>query len=153
MGPDAGIRSKAARRRKAPAGGLACMAALRCGAPVPLPCADAPVCFELTAAPAGDFTLTLAGGLALQYTENDQSAVLRFTDPTLACGRDGERRARLAAPCRSVRVLADASSAEIFLNDGETVFTTRYFPAQTARTVRLDGAAGLLYPLKGEEYP
>ena len=77
--------------------------------------------------------------------------MLRFTDPALACGRDGERRARLNAPCRSVRVLADVSSAEIFLNEGETVFTTRYFPAQTARTVRLDGAEGCLYPLHKEE--
>ena len=127
------------------------LAALRCGAPVALPCTDAPACFELTAAPAGDFTLTLSDGLQLRYTERDRTAVLRFTDPALACGRDGERRARLNAPCRSVRVLADVSSAEIFLNEGETVFTTRYFPAQAARTVRLDGAEGCLYPLHKEE--
>lgn len=28
----------------------------------------------------------------------------------------------------SVRILADMSSAEVFLNNGEYVFTTRYYP-------------------------
>ncbi|MCI6084455.1 glycoside hydrolase family 32 protein [bacterium] len=110
-----------------------------------------PASFDLTAAPQGDFTLTLAGGLQLRYEEAARTCTLRFTDPAIAYGRSGERSARLTAPCRSLRVLGDASSVEIFLNDGATVFTTRYFPAPGPRPIRLDGAAGLLYQLNGEE--
>ena len=28
----------------------------------------------------------------------------------------------------NVRILADVSSVEVFVNDGETVFSTRYYP-------------------------
>ena len=116
--------------------------------PSPSPVRLSPV---WTTAPQGDFTLTLAGGLQLRYEEAARTCTLRFTDPAIAYGRSGERRARLTAPCRSLRVLGDASSVEIFLNDGATVFTTRYFPAPGPRPIRLDGAAGLLYQLNGEE--
>lgn len=71
--------------------------------------------FDLTAAPAGDFCLTVAQGVQLVYTEQDCTCTLRFTDPALADGRT-LRRARLAAPCRSLRVVGDNSSLEIFLN-------------------------------------
>ena len=130
------------------------LAALRSPAALSLPGGETvsgPACFDLTAAPQGDFTLTLAGGLQLRYEEAARTCTLRFTDPAIAYGRSGERRARLTAPCRSLRVLGDASSVEIFLNDGATVFTTRYFPAPGPRPIRLDGAAGLLYQLNGEE--
>ena len=29
---------------------------------------------------------------------------------------------------RNIRILADVSSVEVFLNDGEVVFSTRYYP-------------------------
>ena len=35
----------------------------------------------------------------------------------------------LDAPCRSLRIVGDASSLEIFLNDGAAVLSTRYYPA------------------------
>ena len=51
----------------------------------------------------------------------------------------------LQTPCRSVRVLADASSLEIFVNGGEAVFTTRYYPEPGPVTLRLEGAAGTVW--------
>lgn len=96
--------------------------------------------FDLTAAPAGDFCLTVAQGVQLVYTEQDCTCTLRFTDPALADGRT-VRRARLAAPCRSLRVVGDNSSLEIFLNGGATVFSTRYYPAPGDVSVKLTGAA------------
>ena len=96
--------------------------------------------FDLTAAPAGDFCLTVAQGVQLVYTEQDCTCTLRFTDPALADGRT-VRRARLAAPCRSLRVVGDNSSLEIFLNGGATVFSTRYYPAPSDVSIKLTGAA------------
>ena len=83
----------------------------------------------------------LAGcGVELVYTEADRTCVLRFTDPAMADGRT-ERRVQLNAPCRSLRVVGDRSSLEIFLNEGAAVFSTRYYPAPGDVSVKLTGAA------------
>ena len=103
-------------------------------------------CFDLTAAPAGDFALTVAHGVELVYTEQDSTCVLRFTDPAQASGRT-QRRAKLSAPCRSVRVVGDRSSLEIFLNDGAAVFSTRYYPAAGDVAVKISGTDALVYSL------
>ena len=103
-------------------------------------------CFDLTAAPAGDFTLTVAQGVELVYTEKDCVCILRFTSPAMADGRT-ERRTRLAEPCRSLRVVGDRSSLEIFLNGGAAVFSTRYYPAAGDVALKMQGAAGTVYSL------
>ena len=95
-------------------------------------------CFDLTASPAGNFVLTIANGLTLTYTEADRTCTLRFTDAAIAAGRT-ERKAVLDAPCRSLRVVGDASSLEIFL--------TRYYPAAGKVAVQLCGAGSTLYSL------
>ena len=53
----------------------------------------------------------------------------------------------LDAPCRSLRVVGDASSLEIFLNDGAAVLSTRYYPAPDKVAVQFCGAGSTLYPL------
>ena len=53
--------------------------------------------------------------------------------PELGRGR-AVRRAQLES-LWEVRILADASVAEIYVNGGETVFTTRYYPDHTAASV------------------
>ena len=103
-------------------------------------------CFDLTAAPAGDFTLTVAQGVELVYTEADRTCVLRFTNPAMADGRT-ERRVQLNAPCRSLRVVGDRSSLEIFLNEGAAVFSTRYYPAPGEVSLKMRGAEGTVYSL------
>lgn len=103
-------------------------------------------CFGLTAAPAGDFALTVARGVELVYTEQDSTCVLQFTDPAQASGRT-QRRTKLSAPCRSVRVVGDRSSLEIFLNDGAAVFSTRYYPAAGDVAVKISGTDALVYSL------
>lgn len=106
-------------------------------------------CFDLLAAPKGDFTLTLGGGLVLSWHEDSRACTLRFTDAALGAGREAEpgRTAVLDAPCRALRVVGDASSVEVFLNDGAAVLSTRYYPAAGDLRVLLCGAAGCLYPL------
>ena len=90
--------------------------------------------------------LTIANGLTLTYTEADRTCTLRFTDAAIAAGRT-ERKAVLDAPCRSLRVVGDASSLEIFLNDGAAVLSTRYYPAAGKVAVQLCGAGSTLYSL------
>lgn len=104
-------------------------------------------CFDLTAEPEGDFSFEAANCIEFAYTQAGQTCVLRFTDAAASDGRT-ERRASLKAPCRSVRIVGDCSSLEIFINDGETVFSSRYYPAPGAVTLRLNGADGRLYELK-----
>ncbi len=103
-------------------------------------------CFDLTAAPMGNFTLTVADGVQLAYSEADRSCTLYFTNPDIAYGRTS-RHALLDAPCRRVRVVGDASSLEIFLNDGAAVLSTRYYPVPGKVTLRLAGCAGTLYEI------
>ena len=58
-----------------------------------------------------------------------------------------QRRAQLSAPCRSLRVIGDRSSLEVFLNGGSTVFSTRYYPAPGDIALQLQGADAEIYGL------
>lgn len=42
------------------------------------------VCFDLTAAPAGDFSLAFDGGLTLTYADADRTCCLAFTDDAMS---------------------------------------------------------------------
>ena len=103
------------------------------------------VCFDLTAAPAGDFSLAFDGGLTLAYADADRTCCLTFTDDAMSGGRTS-RYVKLDAPCRRLRVVGDASSLEIFLNDGAAVLSTRYYPAG-APTLRAANLDAVVYPL------
>ena len=65
------------------------------------------VCFDLTAAPAGDFSLAFDGGLTLAYADADRTCYLTFTDDAMSGGRTS-RYVKLDAPCRRLRVVGDA---------------------------------------------
>lgn len=65
------------------------------------------VCFDLTAAPAGDFSLAFGGGLTLAYADADRTCCLTFTDDAMSEGRTS-RYVKLDAPCRRLRVVGDA---------------------------------------------
>ncbi len=58
--------------------------------------------------------------------------ILQFLNDS-GCGRK-VRKARVSE-FRKLRILKDVSMLEIYINDGEYVFTTRYFPEDTKRTV------------------
>lgn len=80
------------------------------------------------------------------YTERDRLCTLRFTDPAIPGGRSC-RTARLAAPCRRLLAVGDASSLELFINGGAAVFSTRYYPAPGRVSLRLDGTGGTVCTL------
>ncbi len=62
----------------------------------------------------------------------------------------GEQRTRpLPKGLSHLRIFIDRSSVEIFVNDGDAVFSSRIFPAQGEDRLRLEGDASLhLWELK-----
>ena len=84
--------------------------------------------------------------MELRYTQEDRRCVLQFTDPALSGGRT-QRQVQRDAPCRYLEGWGDASSLEIFLNQGQAVLSTRYYPGAGPIPVRLEGAPASLYEL------
>lgn len=85
------------------------------------------------------FRAVLAEELILEYTEGRFQ--MRFTDQDKASVSAG-RSLRYAEikELRNVRILTDVSSVEVFINDGEYVFTTRYYPEKYTICVDAQGA-------------
>jgi beta-fructofuranosidase len=100
-----------------------------------------------------DFELTLKGNGTLRFDDAlelriaDGVAELVFTDDEVGQGRK-VRRTLCGDVCRA-RVLVDTSVLEIFLDDGRTVFGTRYYSeADDIRvTAEFASASGVWYPM------
>ena len=76
--------------------------------------------------------------------------ILQFLNDS-GCGRQ-VRKAKISE-LRNIRILKDVSMLEVYINDGEYVFTTRYFPKDTLRTMlKLKGCDGAkLWKMKAME--
>ena len=104
-------------------------------------------CFDLEVAPSdgdallGSFGATIAGELGLAYDEGAGVFSMSFSDTgrTAVGGGRAARRAPVAE-LRSVRVVADCSTVEVFVNGGETCFSTRYYPATPSVDLSAPGA-------------
>ncbi len=103
---------------------------------------DTELPFELVGDTDKAFSVVLAGVLSLVY--NNGEAMLRFLGDA-GCKRT-VRYAKLAE-CRNIRLIADKSSCEIFLNGGEKVFSTRMYPDDTQVRLITEGITGKLYKL------
>lgn len=68
----------------------------------------------------------------VSFSWQDGVFTLQFLNDS-GCGRT-MRKAKIKE-LRNIRILNDVSMLEIYMNDGEYVFTTRYFPKDTSRTV------------------
>ena len=85
------------------------------------------------------FRAVLGEELVLQY--RDGRFEMRFTDQdkgAVSAGR-GIRYVHLER-LEEIRVLTDVSSVEVFINDGEYVFSTRYYPEKAHVCVEAEGA-------------
>lgn len=102
--------------------------------------------FELEVNCSDRFRITLCRALTLSCDRADGLCELRFLRDTLGGGRT-VRKAAIPRVTR-LRVLVDAASAEFFLNDGETVFSTRFYPSEYPISVDLSGCGGVLFPLR-----
>lgn len=69
------------------------------------------------------FQISMGGQMIFKYEEG--IAEIGFSG---IAGAGRERRKAKISELRNIRLLADTSAAEIYLNDGETVFSTRYYP-------------------------
>ena len=74
-----------------------------------------------------DFQLLISQGLSIRY--NDNRVILEFIDDIgKKIGGGRTKRSAYLDELENIRILADTSSIEIFINDGDLVFTTRYYP-------------------------
>ena len=83
-------------------------------------------------------------GSSFQISMGDQM-LLRYENGTAEIGFPGVtgagRKVRKAQinELRNIRFLVDTSAAEIYLNDGETVFSTRYYPDREDLLLKIQG--------------
>lgn len=92
------------------------------------------------------FRAELGEDLVLEYGNN--RFVMKFTDKRndlVSCGR-GKRSAHIEE-IREIKILADVSSVEVFVNDGEYVFSTRYYPEEYGVRIEAEGAEIALYEI------
>ena len=76
-----------------------------------------------------NFEILISEGLCSKYKDN--KFILEFvedTGKTIGGGRN--KRSAYLEELKNIRIMADTSSLEIFINDGELVFTTRYYPLE-----------------------
>lgn len=81
---------------------------------------------EICGEPIADFSITLDGKLELRFDKAKQLFTMKFSDEKYGCGR-GTRNA-VVESVNSIRLIADMSSIEVYLNGGETVMSTRFYP-------------------------
>lgn len=91
-----------------------------------------------------------AGGLRLDYEKENGVLTLAFTDRS-GSGRK-QRKARIGA-LKNARIFLDASAAEIYINGGETVMSTRFYPKKDFLSLKITVENGtvLVYHLKNME--
>lgn len=98
------------------------------------------------------FELTLGGGLTLALRPAGEGMPrrleMRFADParaSMGCGRTV--RWEPVDALRRLRAVGDASSLEVFANDGALCMSTRCYPEERTLAVDAPGAAISLWPL------
>lgn len=98
---------------------------------------ELPRAFDLLITCGGKFSLELSG-----VTLRAENGAL-----SLAVHTGGHGRSVRTAPVenlQNLRILADTSALEFYVNGGETVLTTRWYPEDSRRTLSLRGAGRAL---------
>lgn len=108
--------------------------------PVSLPC-------ELFGKVSGSFEITLEKTLSLIY--DGKIFRLEFTSDSAGCGRTVRNCA--IEKCGDVRIIADTSSLEIYLDGGRKVLSTRFYPENQSVNLRANGISLTGWRLKGME--
>ena len=102
---------------------------------------------EITAATQEEFSLEFENILRLNKTGSEFS--MQFLSDEAGCGRT-VRYAQLEH-CGDIRIIADKSSVEVFLNGGEKVLSSRMYPSDTEVFIRAEGIDAVIYRLDGIE--
>ena len=101
--------------------------------------------FELDGKITENFSLNFDKKLVMSYDKNSGIFEMRFHDKERGCGRT-TRKAPLENP-ENIRIIADMSSIEIYINNGETVLSTRFYPDEESVFLEMNGFEGNLYQL------
>ena len=99
--------------------------------------AEYPLPFELDGEPADSFSISIDGKLELGFDKEKKLFTMEFTDKKYGCGRT-TRNAEIDS-VRNIRVIADMSSIEVYINDGETVMSTRIYPDNDSVKLKVNG--------------
>lgn len=92
------------------------------------------------------FYAVISEELKMEYKNNE--FIIKFINnrnDKVSCGR--KYRSVKADHLTDVRILSDESSVEIFINDGEYVFSTRYYPEEPGIYIEAPGAEIRVYEL------
>ena len=91
--------------------------------------------------------VSLGENLFLAYQDGD---VILTLSETAGAGRKVRKAHVPSGKVESLRVLADTTAVEIYVNGGEVVFATRYYPETLEQVVKVDAADidGKIYELK-----
>ncbi len=106
---------------------------------------DVTLPFDFMAKTKNSFEIMLAMNLWLKYDEAEKVFMLKFLDKKLG----GERTQRFVSidKCTDVRIIADKSSVEIYLNNGRKVVSTRFYPSNDSINVKIVGVDAEIYSL------
>lgn len=99
--------------------------------------------FELTAKVHGSFRVALDSFLILSW--NGKLFELGFTDEKYSGGRTVRRA--ILDKCSDIRLMADKSSVEIYLDGGRIVLSSRMYPESDQVTLSLEGISGDVFRL------
>lgn len=93
----------------------------------------------------GDFSLTIADYVKFVYNDGKVSLTL-----SQECGRCRNIRKAEHGGINSLRILVDSSIIEYYINDGEMVFTTRFYKKDKSvkAVFEMNGADIVIYPMK-----
>ena len=85
----------------------------------------------------------------LMFEADGREACLRLSEKAGA-GRKQRKAVIPSGRLKEIRMLVDTTAVEIYLNHGEVVFSTRYYPGKTTKVVKLeaDKIQGHIYELK-----
>ena len=84
---------------------------------------------------SNDFKLIIKKGAILEYSSEEKLFSLSFNE--IGFGRT--KRSCKLERIENLRAFVDTSSIEIFLNNGEEVFTSRFYPDKNVREINLTG--------------
>ena len=99
---------------------------------------------------SNNFKLLISEGVSIRYKEN--KFILEFlNDIGKQIGGGRGKRSAYLEKLENIRILIDTSAIEIFINDGEMAFTTRYYPDEYSFRV-LGDISLIIYKLKSFNY-
>lgn len=90
-----------------------------------------------------DFTLTLANAVTVTFNATQQ--LMTVTRMNWATQQQESRTCVLENGLQSLRLLVDQSSLEMFINDGEEVFSLRYFASDEKLSLQTNCDATIIY--------